>query len=96
MKETTIVVNIMAEPEHIDLVKNELLKLVDITRTEEGCINYSLYQDNENPRHFMVYENWRTFEQWEEHMRSPYVLDALKATKGVVNVLSVNEMMKLV
>ncbi len=32
----------------MDLVKNELLKLIELTRAEEGCINYDLHQDNEN------------------------------------------------
>jgi quinol monooxygenase YgiN len=30
----------------------ELLKLIDITRAEEGCINYDLHQDKENPGSF--------------------------------------------
>jgi len=32
----------------VDLVKNELPKLIEITRAKEGCINYDLHQDNEN------------------------------------------------
>lgn len=40
MTQLTIVANIKAQPDKIDLVKNELLKLVEITRSEQGCINY--------------------------------------------------------
>ena len=53
MAKLTIVANIKTKADKIDLVKAELLKLIDITRTEEGCINYDLHQDNENPAHFM-------------------------------------------
>ena len=41
------------------------LKLIDITRAEEGCINYDLHQDNENPAHFLFYENWKSRELWQ-------------------------------
>ena len=56
MAKLTIVANIKANPDKIDLVKAELVKLIDITRAEEGCINYDLHQDNENPAHFLFYE----------------------------------------
>ena len=48
----TIVARILAKDEKRDLVKSELLKLIPITRAEAGCINYDLYQDNENPNLF--------------------------------------------
>ena len=48
MAKLTIVANIKANPDKIDLVKAELLKLIEITRSEEGCINYDLHQDNDN------------------------------------------------
>jgi quinol monooxygenase YgiN len=56
MAKLTIVANIKAKADQIDLVKAELEKLIDITRAEEGCINYNLHQDNEKPAHFMFYE----------------------------------------
>ena len=38
MARLTIVANIKANENKIDLVKAELLKLIDITRAEEGCM----------------------------------------------------------
>ena len=51
-QQLTIVARILAKEEKRDLVKTELVKLLDITRAEEGCINYDLHQDNENPNLF--------------------------------------------
>jgi quinol monooxygenase YgiN len=68
MAKLTIVANIKAKADQIDLVKAELEKLIDITRAEEGCINYYLHQDNENPAHFLFYENWESRELWQTHM----------------------------
>ncbi len=52
MAQLTIVANITAKSDQIDLVKSELEKLIDITLAEEGCLQYDLHQDNENPSHF--------------------------------------------
>ena len=38
MSKLTIVANIKAKSDKIDLVKAELKKLIDITRAEEGCL----------------------------------------------------------
>ncbi len=40
MTQLTIVANIKAQPDQIDLVKAELFKLITMTRSEQGCINY--------------------------------------------------------
>lgn len=60
MDKLTIVATIKAKADKIDLVKAELEKLITITRAEEGCINYNLHQDNEDPAHFLFYENWES------------------------------------
>lgn len=60
MSRLTIVANIFAKQDSIELVKSELMKLIDTTRAEEGCIDYDLHQNNENPAHFLFYENWQS------------------------------------
>ncbi|MGB0258137.1 MAG: putative quinol monooxygenase, partial [Coraliomargarita sp.] len=60
MSKLTIVATIKAKADQVDLVQSELLKLIEPTRAEAGCINYDLHQDNENPAYFLYYENWET------------------------------------
>lgn len=88
----TIVANIHAKPDKTDLVKAELLKLIDITRAEEGCIDYDLHQDNENPSHFMFYENWESRELWQVHMKNQHLADYMATTEGSVEEFTLNEM----
>ncbi|WP_066633066.1 putative quinol monooxygenase [Labilibacter marinus] len=88
----TIVARILAKDEKRDLVKTELLKLIDVTRVEEGCINYDLHQDNENPNFFLFYENWKNKELWQKHMGNQHLADYLKATEGAVEEFIVHEM----
>lgn len=92
MPKLTIVANITAKADKIDLVKGELEKLIPITLAEEGCLNYDLHQDNENPAHFLFYENWETRELWQAHMGNQHLADFLTATEGAIEELSVNEM----
>jgi quinol monooxygenase YgiN len=95
MTQLTIVANIHANADKIDLVKSELMKLIPITRSEEGCINYDLHQDNENPAHFTFYENWESRELWQEHMNAPHLAAYMAATEGAVAQFTLNEMTRI-
>mgnify|MGYP001397581073 CR=1 FL=1 len=95
MAKLTIVANIFAKVDQIDRVKAELLKLIDITRAEEGCINYDLHQDNENPAHFTFYENWVSRELWQTHMGNTHLQEYMVATEGAVEEFTLNEMTKV-
>ena len=88
----TIVARILAKEEERDFVKSELLKLIDITRAEEGCINYDLHQDIENTNLFMFYENWTNRDLWQKHMSNSHLADYIQATENAVEEFTVNEM----
>lgn len=92
MTNLTIVANIIAKQDKVELVKSELLKLIATTRAEEGCVNYDLHQDNENPAHFLFYENWASRELWQQHMANKHIAEYLGATEGCVESFTVNEM----
>ncbi len=95
MAKLTIVANIKAKSGKIDRVKAELEKLIPITRAEVGCINYDLHQDNENPAHFLFYENWESRELWQAHMGNQHLKDYMAATEGAVEEFTVNEMTQI-
>ena len=95
MPRLTIVANIRANPDKIDLVKAELEKLIPITRAEQGCIQYDLHQDNENPAHFLFYENWESRELWQIHMNAPHLAAYREATDGAVAEFTLNEMSRI-
>jgi len=91
----TIVAQITAAPGKQALVRSELEKLVDITRAEEGCEQYDLHQDSENPCLFMFYENWTSRDLWQQHMGAPHLAAYLAATEGAVSNFVLNEMTKI-
>lgn len=96
MPTLTIVAHIHANSEQVALVKAELEKLVPVTRTEEGCIQYDLHQDKDNPAHFMFYENWETRDLWQAHMDAPHLQAYMKAVEGAVQEFTLYEMTQTV
>ena len=95
MPKLTIVAHITAKSDKIEIVKAELEKLIDITRSEEGCLQYDLHQDNQHPAHFMFYENWESRELWQAHMNNQHLKDYMAATDGAVEVFTLHEMTHL-
>lgn len=95
MTSLTIVANIHAKKEHLDLVKRELEKLIPITRSEQGCLQYDLHQNNEDPTHFLFYENWESRELWQTHMNAAHLAAYMKATEGAVEQFTLNEMTQI-
>jgi quinol monooxygenase YgiN len=91
----TIVARIEANSDKVELVKSELLKLLEPTRQEEGCIQYDLHQDNENPAVFVFYENWSNRELWLAHMENEHLKQYMAATDGAVSSFVLNEMSKI-
>lgn len=90
-----IVAHIHAKPENESQVRAELEKLIPITRAEEGCIQYDLHRDNEDPAHFMFYETWASRDLWQTHMNAPHLAAYMKATDGMVAEFTLHEMTKI-
>ena len=88
----TIIARFLVKPEKLELVLSEIPKMIKATREEEGCIDYDLHQDNENPNLFLFYENWTTRELWQKHMNSDHVNAYRAATQGAIEEFTLNEM----
>ncbi len=91
----TVVARILVKEEKRDFVKNELMKLIDITRKEKGCINYDLHQDNNNPNLFIFHENWENKELLETHLQNDHLKQYLEATDGCVNEFIIHELTQI-
>jgi quinol monooxygenase YgiN len=94
-KPLTIIAKVVANKDKLALVKDELLKLVKVTREEEGCLNCVLHQDISEPHIFMFYESWTTDDLWQKHMSSPNLEAYKKATEGWIEELTLNKLVKL-
>jgi quinol monooxygenase YgiN len=61
-----------------------LRALVDPTRAEAECLSYDLHQSIDDGDVWFVYENWRSAEGLETHMRAPHLRAFLKVAPSFV------------
>lgn len=92
MSKLTITGNILVKDGHVDFVRAELEKLIPITRAEDGCIQYDLHQDNDNPNFFMFFENWESRDLWQTHMNNDHLKAYMADTDGMVEKFWLHEM----
>ncbi|MBF0554034.1 MAG: antibiotic biosynthesis monooxygenase [Nitrospirae bacterium] len=81
--QVTVMALIKAKDGMVDVVKQELLSLVEDTRKESGCISYDLHQSKEIPGYFMFYETWASTEALDNHMAMPYIQDLIKKSTEI-------------
>jgi quinol monooxygenase YgiN len=80
----TVVAKVVAKKDSIEIVKTELLKLINPTRNEAGCSEYRLHQDNEDPALFIFYESWESTACLEQHVKSPHYKAYIAAVDGMI------------
>jgi quinol monooxygenase YgiN len=80
----TVVAKVVAKKDVIGAVKIELLKLVEPTRKEDGCLEYKLHQDNADPAVFIFYETWESRACLEKHMNTDHFKNYLSAVEDMV------------
>jgi quinol monooxygenase YgiN len=69
----TLIAYLHAKPEKRDELVALMHSWVAPTRSEAGCVDYHLHDCEEDPNLFVFYENWRTREDFEEHLEMPYL-----------------------
>lgn len=77
-----------------EVVRKELLSLVDPTRKEKGCVDYIFYQDNEDESILMLYENWESEEDLEVHMNTERFKNTFAKIEGMFE-LTVHKLTKI-
>lgn len=54
----------------IETFKTITSQLIDVTRKENGCLSYELFQDLKEPTIFIFIETWETMEALEAHAKA--------------------------
>ena len=62
-----IIAKALVKDDSLELFKKEALELVENSRTEEGCIEYSLYEDKEKTSVLTFVEKWKNKASIEKH-----------------------------
>jgi quinol monooxygenase YgiN len=83
-EQITVLASIQAKPEKQDEVKRELLKIVEQTHAEEGCIQFDLHQSINDPYEFRLSEMWISQEALDEHLKKPYIKNFLDKSEELL------------
>lgn len=83
-KKVTVLVRIKAKKGLEERVKQGLLALLNPTRSEKGCINYDLHQSAEDKSLFMLYENWKSKKDLDEHLAMPYMKSHMEKASEIL------------
>jgi quinol monooxygenase YgiN len=81
----TVIATIKAKPGMETVAREAIEALVGPTRAEAGCINYDLHQSTEDPAVFMLYENWVSKKDLDEHLAMPYLKDFLGKADDILS-----------
>ena len=68
-----MVVTFRAAPGRYDDLRRELLAIVGPTRAEDGCLQYDLHEDRDDPEVLAFYEVWRDAAAHAAHDATPHV-----------------------
>jgi quinol monooxygenase YgiN len=72
----------------------EQTRVVELTRSEPGCMAYDISRDTDSPDRFVAYECWRDITALEKHLLTPHftvvgeALGGLLASAPVVRILT--------
>lgn len=95
MAKVTVVAKLTVREDSIEPVRVELLKMIAPTRREEGCIEYRLHQEMENPAVFIFYENWQNMECLTQHLNSQHFQEYVAAVGDLVVEKIVHKMTEI-
>lgn len=73
-----------AKPECVDEVRELLLSAVEWSRAEEGCVEYILHIDRDNPNDFVFYEVWKDQAALASHNDMPQFKEMLTVFDGLL------------
>ena len=68
----TVIAKFQAKPGSENDVKLALLGMTSPSRAEAGCLNYDIYQSNDDAAILFTYENWTGKPALDEHMQTPH------------------------
>lgn len=91
MSRVIVVATFKIKPEAMAQAREELLKLIEPTRTQDaGCIRYELHQSTSDPSAFAFIEEWESQELLNAHLQTEHLQAFLKKAEEMFSESQVN------
>ena len=66
---------VFIKPEHVDAFLAFTKDLIELSRAEEGCISYTLYQDPNDRTTFLFFEEWKNQAAVDFHFSTEHFIN---------------------
>ena len=83
-KQITTIARLKAKPGAEARLEELLKSLIEPTRAESGCIDYTMHRDLEEPGAYYFYDNWRSQEDLDAHFETPHIKRVLEIAPEVL------------
>ena len=74
----TVVARYVVSGGHDTTVALLLRKNAEASRAEPGCLEFSVYQEIDDPRAFLLYERYTGEDAFQAHRRTPHFQDIIE------------------
>ena len=83
-KQITTIARLKAKPGAEARLEEVLKSLIEPTRAESGCIDYTMHRDLEEPGAYYFYDNWRSQEDLDAHFETPHIKRVMEIAPDVL------------
>jgi quinol monooxygenase YgiN len=83
-KQITTIARLKAKPGAEARLEEVLKSLIEPTRAESGCIDYTMHRDLEEPGTYYFYDNWRSQEDLDAHFAMPHMQRVIEIASDVL------------
>lgn len=91
MQQIAVTAEFHFQADQVDIGLNILKALVIASRQDKGCMQYELYQSNDQPNTYIMMERWRSRQDWQYHINTDHVKSASAGiSELLVDELTVN------
>jgi len=95
MEVLTCIAKIIAQEEHKEIVLTELIKIINPSKKEHGCINYDMHIDNENDSIFIFHENWESEQDLNVHLESSHIKECFEIIGDMLDSVEISRLTKV-
>lgn len=81
-----VVARIIALPDRLQELKTVLIQIIEPTRQEQGCLQYELFQNQDDAADFTFVEEWENREALQAHLASQHLKQAIQKIDKLVAI----------
>jgi quinol monooxygenase YgiN len=78
------IVRLKTRPGNEAEFRDQLLRVVEPTRAEPGCVNIHVFESLRDPTEFAIHSEWRNEAAFEQHARLPHTVQFVEAAEKLL------------